>query len=250
MNAILNMEKKLRELGEYGASDPMAECLKVQSGGCHSKDQVCPNYLSKDRSPKCNDLLKYLYPKMFVDQSYSSAAARTTYDALNPRREDARNLFDRKKQELCNEPENMNYEFCSCLARKNPDSRWNKGDAGFKAFFNAQGITDTKDPEQCWYNPCYLASSPDYLTGKPQIMTVGSLTQDPELGGERCVNNAVCRFNMNSFGNSKIEASKMLVNCNVNQDDDTTPDPPRKLNINLIVPVVLALLVLLVLLLR
>ena len=247
MNAILKMEKKLRELGEYGASDPMAECLKVQSGGCHSKDQVCPNYLSKHVSAKCQDWLKHIYPDKYTAVEFSSPVASSYF---GDDRATDREKWDNAKQALCNEPENMNYEFCSCLARKNPDSRWNKGDAGFKAFFNAQGITDTKDPEQCWYNPCYLASSPDYLTGKPQIMTVGSLTQDPELGGERCVNNAVCRFNMNSFGNSKIEASKMLVNCNVNQDDDTTPDPPRKLNINLIVPVVLALLVLLLLLLR
>lgn len=228
-------------------SGSMQECLKVQSGGCHSDDQVCPNYLSQNVSAKCKDWLKYVYPDKYTAAKFSTPEARAVFSG--DRTDTEMDTWDNAKQAMCSEPENMNYEFCSCLARRNPDSKWNKGEVGFKALLAA--LLDTKDPEQCWYNPCYSAGRLDHLgTGSTAtVMTMGKLTQDPKLGGQKCVNNAVCRFNMNSFGNSKIEAKKLLVNCNINQD---APDAPPASTRNLLPFVAAALvsLVLLVLLLR
>lgn len=154
----------------------------------------------------------------------------------------------------------MNFEFCSCLARGNADSIWNKGGediVGFQTLFDNLFHGSPVDQDQCWYKNCNIPSQKGYLNGgSPTIMTIGSLTQDKSLGGKECTDYTKCRVDMSAIGNAKI-AANMVVKCDSGSKSKKTPDTPpapdapsQSRNVILILAAVLVPLVLLVLLFR
>lgn len=240
-------------------------CLRLQTGKCHSDDGVCPNYLSKVRSQKCNDFLKYIYPDRFPGPYSDPVEIPKLFGRLgmgntDAQRQTARAVWDKAKQDLCQDSENMNFEFCSCLARGNADSIWNKGGediVGFQTLFDNLFHGSPVDQDQCWYKNCNIPSQKGYLNGgSPTIMTIGSLTQDKSLGGKECTDYTKCRVDMSAIGNAKI-AANMVVKCDSGSKSKKTPDTPpapdapsQSRNVILILAAVLVPLVLLVLLFR
>ena len=241
---------------ESEVRDAMNDCLVVQSGGCHSAvDGMCPKYLAKKKwrsppgSPTCENFLKFVYPDKFPDVDYTDVK----WNAWSDHNGYYRSLFDSRKQDLCKQPLYMNSEFCSCLARGNADSIWNKGGediVGFQTLFDNLFDGSPVDQDQCWYKNCNIPSQKGYLNGgSPTIMTIGSLTQDKSLGGKECTDYTKCRVDMSAIGNAKI-AANMTVNCGGSKSKKTPDAPSQSRNVILILAAVLVPLVLLVLLFR
>ncbi len=230
--------------------DAMNDCLVVQSGGCHSSDGMCPNYLAKKRSATCKNFLKFMYPDKFPGVVYTDVK----WNAWSDNKGYYRSLFDDAKHTICKNPEYMDREFCSCLARTNEASRWNKGggdEPGFRKILKQ--FTDNGIPieqPQCWYGDCYEPADPDYLQTTPKIMTTTDLKNTDGCKGPKCV------FTVSNFAKGgKIDIGKYKSSCNISDGGGGTappaPDAPsQSRNVILILAAVLVPLVLLILLFR
>ena len=233
-------------------------CLGLTSDGCHSdNDKRCPNYLSTKRSSDCTDFLKYIYPNKFANVPYSDPLVTPTLlnrlgmGETDAQRDSARRFFDNEKQDFCNKPENMNYEFCSCLARKNTASKWNQGGGNAIGYGNLVDTLSSNgvpmQDDQCWYKDCHEPAAPDYLRGTPKIMTTTDLMKTDQCKGAECVQV------VSNFGPGAIDIGKYSSACNISDGGGGTspvPNATPSRNLILILAAVLVPLVLLVLLFR
>ena len=230
-------------------------CLELTSAGCHSdNDKRCPNYLSTERSSRCTDFLKYIYPNKFANIPYSDPVEtpellkRLGMGETDAQRNSARRFFDGEKHTMCKKPEYMNYEFCSCLARTTEDSRWYKGggDAigygNLVATFSSNGVPMQDD--QCWYKDCHEPAQAGYLQATPKIMTTTDLLKTDQCKGADCVQV------VSNFGPGAIDFGKYSAACNISDGTTPVPNAPPSRNLILILAAVLVPLVLLVLLFR
>tara|TARA_B100001057_G_scaffold153392_1_gene153519 strand:+ start:335 stop:1084 length:750 start_codon:yes stop_codon:yes gene_type:complete len=233
-------------------------CLELTSVGCHSdNDKVCPNYLSTERSSRCTDFLKYTYPDKFANVPYSDPVEtpellkRLGMGETDAQRNGARRYFDGEKHTICKKPENINYEFCSCLARTTEDSIWYKGGGDTIGYgeivdtLSSNGVPMQDD--QCWYKNCHEPAQAGYLQATPKIMTTTDLMKTDQCKGPNCVHV------VSNFGPGAIDIGKYSSACNISDGGGgTTPVPnaPPSRNLILILAAVLVPLVLLVLLFR
>lgn len=182
-------------------ADGMKECMLIESGNCN-KGQLCPNYLSKDRTSKCQSFIE------FLEESPGDAMALE---------------FDRAKDALCKQDAYKNFYFCSCLARQDPTSHWNQGPEGYQMYFDS--LLPPKLADQCWYKYCTLAADDEYGLSSA-IATKGALTRKVARGGQECPA-PKCAFNISAFGDSAPVYGEIKQSCEVNESKTTNnPSTP------------------------